>query len=128
MIYTGYDLPRSLEICDQLQTSWDQTSCTGGVFMENISSSYGITSKWLKDDDPIYPCQVVADRHKLYCYLMVTSRILPLVDWDFEKAAKMCRKSEDGWVATCYQSLGRDASGQSRGDAGAHPRDLRVRR
>jgi mono/diheme cytochrome c family protein len=116
MIYTGYDLPRSLEICDQLQTSWDQTSCTGGVFMENISSSYGITSKWLKDDDPIYPCQVVADRHKLYCYLMVTSRILPLVNWDFEKAAKTCRKSEDGWVGTCYQSLGRDASGQSRGD------------
>ena len=117
MIYTGYDLPRSLEICDQLETSWDQTSCTGGVFMENISSSYGITSKWLRDDDPIYPCQTVADRHKLYCYLMVTSRILPLVGWDFAEAAKVCRKSEDAWVATCYQSLGRDASGQTRGDA-----------
>jgi hypothetical protein len=116
MLYTGYDLPHSLEICDELQTSWDQTSCTGGVFMENISSSYGITSKWLRDDDPIYPCQAVAERHKLYCYLMVTSRILPLVDWDFQKAAKECRKSEEGWVATCYQSLGRDASGQTRGD------------
>jgi hypothetical protein len=116
MIYTGYDLPRSLAICDELATSWDQTSCTGGVFMENISSSYGITSKWLKDDDPIYPCQVVADKDKLYCYLMVTSRILPLVGWDFANAAKECRKSEQGWVPTCYQSLGRDASGQTRGD------------
>ena len=117
MIYTGYDLPRSLEICDSLETSWDQTSCTGGIFMENISSSYGITSKWLRDDDPLYPCQTVAERHKLYCYLMVTSRILPLVNWDFAKTADWCRKSEDAWVATCFQSLGRDASGQTRGDA-----------
>jgi hypothetical protein len=117
MIYTGYDLPKSLAICDKLETTWDRTSCTGGVFMENLSSSYGIESRWLRDDDPIYPCQVVAERHKLYCYLMVTSRILPLVDWDFAEAAKVCRKSEDAWVATCYQSLGRDASGQTRGDA-----------
>jgi mono/diheme cytochrome c family protein len=116
MIYTGYDLPRSLETCDGLATSWDQTSCTGGVFMENLSSSYGITSKWLRDDDPLYPCNSVAERHKLYCYLMVTSRILPLEDWDYGKAAAWCRKAESGWVATCFQSLGRDASGQTRGN------------
>jgi hypothetical protein len=116
MIFTGYDLPKSLEVCDALATAWDQSSCTGGVFMENISSSYGITSKWLRDDDPIYPCKTVAERHKLYCYLMVTSRILPLVGWDFAEAAKICRQSDTGWVATCYQSLGRDASGQTRGD------------
>jgi mono/diheme cytochrome c family protein len=115
MLYTSYDLPKSLEICDQLETSWDQTSCTGGVFMENISSSYGIESKWLRDDDPLYPCQTVAERHKLYCYLMVTSRILSFVDYDFQKAADWCRKSEDAWVATCFQSLGRDASGTTRG-------------
>jgi hypothetical protein len=84
--------------------------------MENISSSYGITSQWLRDDDPLYPCQTVAERHKLYCYLMVTSRILPLVNWDFAKTADWCRKAEKAWVATCFQSLGRDASGQTRGD------------
>jgi mono/diheme cytochrome c family protein len=123
MLYTNYDLPRSLEVCDELATTWDQSSCTGGVFMENISSSYGITSKWLRDDDPLYPCQDVAERHKLYCYLMVTSRILSFVDYDFAKAADWCRKSEEGWVATCFQSLGRDASGTSRGSV---PEILRI--
>jgi mono/diheme cytochrome c family protein len=118
MLFTNYDLPQSLAVCDELATSWDQTSCTGGVFMENISSSYGITSKWLRDDDPIYPCQTVAERHKLYCYLMVTSRILPLVGGDFARAAQECRRSEARWVATCFQSLGRDASGTTRGDIG----------
>jgi mono/diheme cytochrome c family protein len=114
MIYTDYDLPRSLKICDGLDGSWDQVSCTGGVFMENISSSYGVKSRWLKDDDLIYPCNVVAERHKVYCYLMVTSRILPVVGYDFRRTAAFCRRSEPKWVGTCYESLGRDASGQTR--------------
>jgi mono/diheme cytochrome c family protein len=114
MIYTAYDLPRSLKTCDMLRSNWDQTSCTGGVFMENLSSSYGVKSKWLKDSDLLYPCDIVAQRHKIYCYLMVTSRILPAVGYDFAKASKICRKSEKAWIATCFQSLGRDASGQSR--------------
>ena len=113
MIYTDYDLPLSLETCDALATSWDQTSCTGGVFMENLQASYGTKSKWLRDDDPLYPCQTVAERHKLYCYLMVTSRILDVVGGDWEKTVAWCRKTEKGWVATCFQSLGRDASGRS---------------
>lgn len=116
MIYTDYDLPRSLRVCDALDGSWDQVSCTGGVFMENISSSYGIKSRWLKDDDLIYPCNTVARRHKVYCYLMVTSRILPAVGYDFRRTAQFCRRSERGWVGTCYESLGRDASGQTRQD------------
>ena len=114
MIYTAYDMPRSLKICDALSSSWDRTSCTGGVFMENLSSSYGIKSKWLRDNDLIYPCNIVAERHKIYCYLMVTSRILPTNGYNFAKTSKTCRKSEKAWVATCFQSLGRDASGHSR--------------
>ncbi len=117
MIYTGYHLPKSLAICDRQVTEWDQTACASGVFMENISSSYGITSAWLRDDDPLYPCPTVAERHKLFCYLMVTSRILDVENYDFAKTADWCRRAEEGWVATCYQSLGRDASGSTRGDA-----------
>ncbi len=114
MIRSSYDLPFSLEICDKLATDWDQTSCTGGVFMENISSSYGVKSKWLKDDDPVYPCQTVKDRHKLYCYLMVTSRINELNGYNWSKTAAVCRRVEDDWVTTCFESYGRDASGFTR--------------
>jgi mono/diheme cytochrome c family protein len=113
MIYTGYDLPLALQTCDALATAWDQTSCTGGVFMENLQTSYGTTSEWLRDDDPLYPCPTVAERDKLYCYLMVTSRILDVVGGDWQKTVDWCRKAETNWVATCFQSLGRDASGRS---------------
>ena len=113
MIYTDYELPLSLETCDALETSWDQTSCTGGVFMENLQTSYNTRSPWLRDDDPLYPCPTVAERHKLYCYLMVTSRILEVVGGDWQQTVDWCRKAEPAWIATCFQSLGRDASGRS---------------
>jgi hypothetical protein len=114
MIRSGYDLPFALSICDRLATEWDQTSCTGGVFMENISSSYGVRSKWLRENDPVYPCQVVEERHKLYCYLMVTSRINELNGFDWGETAETCASVERDWVATCFESYGRDASGSTR--------------
>jgi cytochrome c553 len=116
MIYSGNDLPFSLRVCSKLETGWDQTSCTGGVFMQNFlpSPMMGMKTKWVKKSDLIYPCNVVAARDKLYCYLMVTSRILPEVSYDWRKAVNWCYRSERAWVATCFQSLGRDASGQTR--------------
>jgi hypothetical protein len=115
MIYSLNDLPYSLHVCDQLATAWDQTSCTGGVFMQNFlpGPMQLAPTKWLKRSDLLYPCDAVKERDKLYCYLMVTSRILPVVHYDFSKAATWCRKAERGWVATCFQSFGRDASGFS---------------
>jgi hypothetical protein len=117
MIYTGYNLPLSLETCDELETEWDQSSCSGGVFMENVTPSLGSTTEWLKDDDPVYPCNAVANRHKYYCYLMVTSRILEVNGYDWEETAATCRGVEKDWVAICFQSYGRDASGSTRQDA-----------
>jgi hypothetical protein len=114
MITSSYDLPFSLSVCDRLATTWDQVSCTGGVFMENISSSYGIKSRWLRDSNLVYPCNTVAERHKQYCYLMVTSRILEANGYDWKEAARLCRGVERGWVETCFESYGRDASGSTR--------------
>jgi hypothetical protein len=118
MIYSGYDLPWSLSTCDRLAGDWDQTSCTGGVFMENISSTYDVRSRWLRGDDPVYPCQTVEKRHKLYCYLMVTSRINELNGYDWAETAETCRGVERGWVETCFESYGRDASGFTRQNPG----------
>lgn len=116
MLHTGYDLPKSLRVCDALKADFDQISCTGGVFMENANASYGTTSEYLKEDDLIYPCNEVATRHKSYCYLLVTSRILPEVGGSLERTADVCRQSESDWVGECFESFGRDASGIARQD------------
>jgi hypothetical protein len=123
MIYTGYNLPLSLHVCGELNGPWKQSSCAGGVFMENLQSSYGVRSPWLKDGDLIYPCDAVATRYKEACFLIQTARVLPAVAYNWQKAAAECRKSGSTWVPTCFQSLGRDASGFTRLNV---PRILRI--
>lgn len=117
MIHTGLDLPTSLSVCEQLLTKWDQTSCDGGVFMENFNSSYGVESRFLKDDDLVYPCNAVKKRHKYYCYLQVTDRLLAKTGYNWQKTADACAGVEADWRAICFQSYGRSASGISRLDA-----------
>ena len=95
MIYSGDDLPWSLRTCHKLLTGFDRVSCTGGVFMQNLDTTMG-TSRYLRAKDPIYPCTAVAERDKVYCYLMVTSRILTLDGYNWRKTAAWCRKSEGG--------------------------------
>jgi cytochrome c553 len=113
MLYTGLELPIALRLCRQLETEFDQTSCSGGVFMENLSSSFGLRTRWLRKDNLLYPCTIVSRQDKLYCYLLVSSRILPAVDWNWEKAADWCRKSDKDFVDICFQSYGRDVSGRA---------------
>src|SRR5262249_55019927 len=36
MAITDDDLPTSLKYCDALKGDWEQQSCAGGVFMENV--------------------------------------------------------------------------------------------
>jgi len=116
MITTGYGLPTSLDACERIETFLDRTSCKGGVFMENISSSYGVTSQWVRDDDPVYPCNAVDRNDKITCYGMVTSRILRVDGLDWENAAEICAGVETNFVKTCFRSLGRDISGQTHRD------------
>jgi cytochrome c553 len=113
MIYSADDLPFSLRVCDSLQTQFDQISCTGGVFMQNfaVGVSAMVQTRYVKANDLLYPCDAVAPRDKLYCYLQATERILPAVGYDWAKAAVWCRRAGAQWVRICFQSYGRDASG-----------------
>lgn len=113
MIATGLNLPISLAVCKRLDIWWDRDACRGGVFMENMQSSWGFRSLWLRDDDPVYPCNWVAREAKRRCYQLVTSQILPAVGDNWGRAAEMCSEVERDFVYMCFQSLGRDASSRS---------------
>ncbi len=116
MAYLDHDLFKSLAGCDKLTGEWEQSSCYGGVFMENIiSDSPDEPSKFLKQNDPLYPCDAVADMYRYQCYLMQTSHMLTLYDGDFGTVFDACSAVETKYRTPCYQSLGRDASGWSYG-------------
>ncbi len=114
----GNELFESLEACDALMDGWEREHCYNGVFMENLpdSDNRSHPSKYLKEDQPLYPCTVVEDRYKTQCYQKQTSYALKTQDRDFAKVFELCSTVEDAYRPTCYQSLGRDASGNSSSD------------
>jgi len=113
MVVRANNVFKSLDTCDNLSGSWEQQSCWSGVFMENIIiDTQGYTSEYLKKDDPLYPCNAVDEKYKTICYLMQTSYMLKVFDYDYGKVFAACA-TVGPHAAICYQSLGRDASGQS---------------
>jgi hypothetical protein len=112
------ELFKALASCDGFDGQWQQESCYSGVFMENVMNEVnpGEHAKYLKADDALYPCTAVADRYKQQCYLMQTSHALTVVGRDFSKVFALCASVEAPFDQVCYQSLGRDASGQSSSD------------
>jgi hypothetical protein len=126
MIQTGFDVPSALWMCSRLATRWDDVTCTGGVFMENGSTVYGIRSRWLKDDDPLYPCGVVKPRDRASCYLRVTTQMLRVNGYDWGKAAQTCRGISLKWRRYCFRSFGRDAVERTQEDAPAILRLCRI--
>jgi hypothetical protein len=108
MIQTGYDLPTALSLCSGLGTGWDRVTCTSGSFMENVSTRFGYRSSWLDAEDPLYPCNRVAARHRRSCYVRATTWILQVEKNDFRRTANRCAEAGH-WAAVCFRGFGRDA-------------------
>lgn len=107
LYFTRYQLLPSLEACDALPNSWGQSSCYGGVFMENISNA----TPELRDLSPTdyhYPCNQLAAKYRGDCYVMQTSRMSEM-GLSAEKIFQECDKAGD-YRFQCAQSAGRDLS------------------
>lgn len=109
MIQTGYDLPTALSLCTSLGTGWDEVTCTSGAFMENGVTRFGFRSRWLRDDDPLYPCNAIARGYRKSCYVRATTRILAVTENDFAKTAALCASLARTWASPCFRGFGRDA-------------------
>jgi hypothetical protein len=105
------ELFESLHACDALTDGWEREHCYNGVFMENLpdSDNQSHPSKYLKKDQPLYPCTVVEDRYKTQCYQKQTSYALQTQGYDFSKVFDLCESVEDGFRPACYLGLGRNA-------------------
>jgi hypothetical protein len=120
-MYFQHDIFKALTFCDALPVARDQEICYAGVFMENIVAfttrrEHGMHSThttYLDPRNPLYPCTVVERRYQQACYLMQSSAILALNNFDFTQAFPECDKAPVDLIATCYQSMGRDVSGFS---------------
>lgn len=115
MAIKNNELFEALKVCDGLDGTWQQESCHGGVFMENVMSEVNPDHKtnYFSADDLLYPCTAVEAKYKPQCYMMQTSHALRQINSDYGKMFELCKSADEGFVDICYQSLGRDVSGNS---------------
>ena len=64
--------------------------------------------KAIDPDDPLYPCNAVADKYGYQCYLIQTAAILAQNGGDIPKTARDCARAPTRLVHVCHASLGRD--------------------
>ena len=115
MDVTNSQLFDSLKTCDRLTDDWERQSCYGGVFMENEMDEINLDHKtvFFKADDPMYPCTAVDEQYKNQCYLMQTSHALRVANENYAQVFGECGALETAYRNVCYQSLGRDVSGNT---------------
>lgn len=116
MAWSNYDLKIALKNCELL--SKGQESCFTGVFMENIIGGLADTKdhfSWYLNDDPHFPCSIVEQKYKSSCYFLQTSRMVQLFSGDFNKVAQSCAQAPEAYRDVCFESMGRDVGGVSRG-------------
>lgn len=107
LYFNRYQLVSTLEACDALPNGWSQSSCYGGVFMENISNATP-ELRDLSATDYHYPCNQIPAKYRGDCYVMQTSRMSEM-GLGTEKIFQECAKSGEHRFQ-CGLSAGRDLS------------------
>ena len=97
-------LPAALGTCDTLTDSWEQRSCYGGVFMQNVMALG--ESKYLRPADPLYPCGDLADRHRTMCYKKQAGYALFARNGDVGGVFALCTRVGRAFRAACDEGLG----------------------
>ncbi|HEX2178964.1 MAG TPA: copper resistance protein CopC [Actinomycetota bacterium] len=114
MLRFDADLFESIPYCERLTDSWELSSCVSGAFMQNVvSAQEGHTGASFREGDLVYPCNEVGRPYRDECFGMQTSYILWKSESDLAKGFAICDTVEADFADDCYQSMGRDISGNS---------------
>jgi hypothetical protein len=103
------NLPDALTACDGLADGWESQECYGGVFMENVTGSTdpNRSTPYLRPDEPLHPCTVIAARYKTKCYEKQTGYALFVRGSDFTEVFALCSATPDiSFRPACYHGLG----------------------
>jgi hypothetical protein len=109
MYFTENDLPKSLSLCDTYSNHAAQKACINGVFMENFNVDQKLhVSKFVKADEPFYPCTEEKTAYK-DCYLYAPTYYLSLHKNKYTDAITICKTAEKEYQLICISGVGSQA-------------------
>ena len=105
MMHESHDLDAAIALCLQIHGDWSE-SCLQGVFMENAGDrEWELKKKNFREDEPLYPCTVVADRFKPECYINHHGYLVRHYSESWDSLADVCRGAGD-FKHYCFGGLG----------------------
>lgn len=109
MFFNNNDLPKSIAICETYKNGLAKSSCVNGVFMENFNTDQKLhKSKFLKTEDPFYPCKEQNEENKKDCYIYTPVYFLTLNN-NYLDALNWCKSAEEGYQSVCIAGVGSQA-------------------
>jgi len=113
MFVTDADLPRSLKLCDALSSAVESRLCYTGVFMENSNSSTDPNhpSKYIKADNPLYPCDELGKQYESTCYALKAPYFFTSTGGDWDKTIELCGKIPQQHQGGCFSTIGANQVG-----------------
>lgn len=114
MLISDNELPQSLKFCDSFNSTGDRETCYGGIFMENFpnTSSSDHPSKYIKSDNPLYPCDILDDKYLNVCYTFLADYLSFINKYDLDKTISMCALVPIPYRNNCYRTIGSSAQGR----------------
>lgn len=114
MFVTDGELPQALKLCDALpasETDW----CYSGTFMENSTSTTNPDhpSKYLKKDDPLYPCDILDEKYLGTCYILQSMYFAQLTNGNWQKNIDLCMRVPVDHRGACMNGFGQNIVGYS---------------
>lgn len=104
MFVTDLDVPKALDLCQDLDTTEHQTRCSEGVFMQNFEVGGDDPQPYLFKDDPLKECRD-EPRFKTACYLYAGEYLA--IGWkQTPDVFSLCDQSEPAYEARCVTGIG----------------------
>lgn len=113
MFTTDMELKQSLKMCDLISLQEHRERCYTGVFMENSSSSTSNdhVSKFIKPDDPFYPCNALAEKYQPLCWQYQSSYFSIITNQDWDKVSDLCLQIPTQYQDKCFRTIGTNQVG-----------------
>lgn len=113
MYVTEADLPLSLSFCDLLPSQDGKERCYSGAFMENSSSSTNRDhpGKFVKADDPFYPCNSLEEKYLRLCWRYQSSYFSIISNQDWNKVISLCKQVPGKYQEECFRTIGTNQVG-----------------
>jgi hypothetical protein len=104
-----YDIDQSLAVCDSLNSAFGTEGCWQGAFMEGDNAANqgeAPPGAFSEKDHPLAPCDRVAAKYQIQCFINLPGRLIILENNDPIAAARHCLNTTEENRKVCFDGMG----------------------